>query len=297
MVMAVNPYRLTLEEVRDSGKTCVVIDETGNPGQSTGSSYLHPDRKSWAAVVLSPQQFKEVASELPPTLEELKRLCGGAEFHMTDIYRGHKSFKAAEVEQRLGAIAFLAHIFRENKYPIFFQTLDPVGAKQFADPLFQRKLGVLDLRKHEELALWMLLSRVQEYISDNKNNLPHPAYFVLDESEKWKDSRSVDIQKTVINPTLFASKKIYSRNSVDFPAIQLADFAAYCINRQQWLLTLPKEKITQFDLAFLSIVSNAGFNTINIPQVKVDLKLWQPSDYDFLRGVDDDFKGLPGRTK
>ncbi|MEI8035450.1 MAG: DUF3800 domain-containing protein [Betaproteobacteria bacterium] len=292
----VTPYSLTVEQVLAAGTTCVVIDETGNPGQSTGSKYLHPSRKSWAAVVLSPAQFAIAAKELPPTIEALKDICGGDEFHLTDIYRGHKSFKGVSPEKRLGAIAFLAHIFAEYRYPIIFQTLDPIGAKAFSNAKFQRKLGSFDLRKHDELALWMLLIRIKDYVSEKSHQVPTPVHVVLDESEKWKDSRSIDIRETVRDYKAFAGHMIYSRNSKGFPLVQLADFAAFTINRQQWLMTLEREKITDFDLEFLRIVSGARMNTVNIRQVEVNLDLWQPQDYDFMREVDDEQKGIPPRS-
>jgi len=291
----VTPYSLTVEEVLDAGTTCVVIDETGNPGQSTTSKYLHPNRKSWAAVILSPAQFAIAANELPPAIEALKEICGGDEFHLTDIYRGHKSFKGVSIEKRLGAIAFLAHIFAEYRYPIIFQTLDPIGAKAFSNSKFQRKLGSLDLRKHDELALWMLLIRIQDYISEKSNRTPTPAHVVLDASDKWKDSRSIDICETVSDSKAFAGQKVYSRNSKGFSLIQLADFAAFTINRHQWLMTLEPKKVTDFDLEFLRIVSDANLNTVNIKQAHINLDTWQPQDYDFMREVDDEQKGIVPR--
>ncbi|WP_247424659.1 DUF3800 domain-containing protein [Ralstonia pseudosolanacearum] len=292
----VNQYPLTMEEVLSAGTSCVVIDETGNPGQSTGSKYLHPQRKSWAAVIFSPEQFAIAAKELPPAIEHLKEICGGDEFHLTDIYRGHKSFKGVSIEKRLGAIAFLAHIFSEYQFPVIFQTLDPIGAKAFSKSNFQQKLGPVDLRKHDELALWMLLIRIQDYICDQSNQVPAPVHVVIDESEKWKDSRSIDVRETVSNPKVFAGQLIYSRSSKEFPLIQLADFVAFVINRQQWLMTLPREKITDFDLAFLRIVSGANLNTVNIRRVTINLDLWQPEDYDFMRSADDEQKGIPPRS-
>jgi hypothetical protein len=285
-----------MEEVLSAGTSCVVIDETGSPGQSTGSKYLHSRRKSWAGVILSPAQFAIAAKELPPAIQKLKDICGGDEFHLTDIYRGHKSFKGVSIEQRLGAIAFLAHIFAENQYPIIFQTLDPVGENAFSNSKFQRKLGPVNLRKHDELALWMLLIQIQNYSSNQSNQVPAPIHVVLDESEKWKDSRSIDVSETVSHPSAFAGQMIYSRNSNGFPLIQLADFAAFTINRQQWLMSLAPEKITDFDVKFLHIVSRANLNSVNLPKVAINLNTWQPEEYDFMREVDDEQKGIPPRN-
>ncbi|SAL19070.1 hypothetical protein AWB73_01128 [Caballeronia turbans] len=292
----VNQYSLTIDEVLRAGTSCVVIDETGNPGQSTGSKYLHPQRKSWAAVIFSPAQFATAAKELPLAIRKLTELCGGDEFHMTDIYRGHKSFKGVSAQKRLAAVAFLSHIFSEYQYPIFFQTLDPIGAKAFSDHQFQQKLGPIDLRKHDELALWMLLVHIQDYVSNRSNQIPAPVHVVLDESEKWKDSRSIAIREAVSNPTAFAGQMIYSRDSKEFPLIQLADFAAFVINRQQWLVTLPRGKITDFDLAFLRIISDATLNVVNLRRATVNLDLWHPNEYDLMRAVDDEQKGITPRS-
>ena len=57
-----------------------------------------------------------------------------------------------------------------------------------------------------------------------------------------------------------------------------------------------QEKISDFDLEFLHIVSGARMNTVNIRQVEVNLDLWQPQDYDFMREVDDEQKGILPRS-
>lgn len=288
----VTHYPLADNEVLVSGLPCVVIDDTGTPGQDSGSKYLLPARKTWVAILLSPAQFAVASSELPPALHALERLCGGQEFHMTDIYRGHKTFKDVSPEQRLGAIAFLAHIFCKYQYPILVQTLDDVEARKFSDQNFQRKLGALDLRNAGELALWMLLHRVQDFLNDPTGTIKAPAYVVIDEG-KWKNDRSISLEGMASDPTAFAGEKIYSKSSHGFPCLQLADFAAYCINRQQWLMT--SEKKTDFDIAFLRIISDAKLNTINIPSWTINLDLWLPSDYDFHRALSDEVKGILSR--
>jgi hypothetical protein len=289
---SVTTYRLTDAEVIASALPCVVIDETGTPGQDIGSVYLHPTRKTWVAVILTSREFATASSELPPALKELKELCGGEEFHMTDLYRGHKSFKDVSREQRLSIIAFLSHIFSRYQYPILVQTLDDVEIKKFSHPNFQRKIGVLDLRKSGELALWILLHRIQDILGDPCRAIKSPAYVVIDQNQ-WKNDKSINISGTVSNPTVFVEGKIYSQNSQQFPCLQLADFAAFCINRQQWLMA--SDKKNEFDLAFLRIISEANFNCINLQKWTVDLDLWLASDYDFHRGLADETRGIPSR--
>ena len=90
--MYVEPYELTMNEVGNSGRPCVLIDDAGTPGQQAGSPYLHPGRKSWVAVMTTPRQIREICEQMPPTLHELKTHTGATEFHFNEIYRGAGAF-------------------------------------------------------------------------------------------------------------------------------------------------------------------------------------------------------------
>jgi hypothetical protein len=58
-------HQLLPEQVLKENSTCVVIDETGNPGQDSGSLYLDESRKTWVAVFLSGEDFATATRELP----------------------------------------------------------------------------------------------------------------------------------------------------------------------------------------------------------------------------------------
>ena len=61
-------------------------------------------------------------------------------------------------------------------------------------------------------------------------------------------------------------------------------------------MSLAPEKITDFDGEFLHIVSRANLNLVNLPKVAINLNKWQPEEYDFIREVVDEQKGIPPRN-
>src|SRR5205823_3051223 len=89
----------------------IFVDDTGSPGLKNTPSNLHPERKSWVAVVIDPKLMPEVLRELPQALEELHRISGATEFHFADIHAGRGAFKSMDPDARLGIFGFMAHIF------------------------------------------------------------------------------------------------------------------------------------------------------------------------------------------
>jgi hypothetical protein len=61
---------------------------------------------------------------------------------------------------------------------------------------------------------------------------------------------------------------------MDMVFLQLADFAAFTINRMQWLLA--KRDRTDKDNALLQVLREAQLNVINLQTVPVDLANWAP---------------------
>src|ERR1043165_7889499 len=100
------------------------IDDSGLPGLSSTPEHLHPQRKSWVAVVVPPHQMGEVLQEFPRALDELKRVTGATEFHFADIYAGRKEFAKDKVglQVRLSIFRFMAYIFTTYELPILVQT-------------------------------------------------------------------------------------------------------------------------------------------------------------------------------
>ena len=79
------------QELRSGRHFGVFIDDTGSPGLTTPG--LHAQRKSWVAVLVSPEQTAEVMDKLLSALSLLDELgLKDPEFHFTDIWAGKGEF-------------------------------------------------------------------------------------------------------------------------------------------------------------------------------------------------------------
>jgi hypothetical protein len=290
--MHVTPHKLTVEEVADLKHSCVLIDDSGTPGQVGGSTYLDPSRKTWVAVITSPQQMREIADEIFGALGELQSQTEASEFHFTEIYRGAGAFKDAPLPLRQALFAFMRHIFELYMFPVLVQTFSESDlADIYSRASFPPKLGVFDLHQPSDASLLFLLLRVRRFLSEHSSEYPVPAYVVLDEGFRPAD-RAIEI------PTFrqhFHRSSIFTCRSSEFCALQLADFAAFCVSRTQWLLT--KDKRSKVDAEFMEIVAGLRLNILDLPEATIDLQSWTPQDYEQITDEDRIGKGLKPRER
>ena len=280
-------FALTMSEVVQSGRSCVLIDDSGTPGQIAGSEYLSPDRKTWVAVLLPSRQVTEVFEQMPGCLQELREKTGATEFHFMDIYRGSGQFRLVALDIRLAIFAFMRYIFASYNFPVLVQTFDQSDLRELRTrAVFPNRVGPFDMSKTSDTALLFLLIRVKWFLQQNENEFTIPSYFVLDEGFRQAD-RAIEIPKW---DAILNKSSIFSTKSSSFLPIQLADFAAFCIARSQWLLN--KENRSYSDDAFLKIIAGNCLNIVNLPISIIDTNNWTPQDYGRLIESDRKLKGL-----
>jgi len=270
--MATKPrYQDFVDEQRAGQVHGVFVDDTGSPGLKDTPANLHPERKSWVAVVVPRSAIAEVWQQFPRAIDELKAQTGGTEFHFTDIYSGTRSFKGVPLQKRLAVFAFMAYIFGQYKFPVFVQTLDPVSLRDVrARGSFPERLGPFDFTKQEDLALFFLLLRVKWHLEQTYAEHNRRARVFVDEGFQRNGAA------IVIEPLrhVFADGLIcFGRSDAILP-LQLADFAAFCLNRTQLLIGRPQ--LRELDESFLRIIETIAWNYQNIPQVHLDK--WFPND-------------------
>lgn len=249
----------------------VFIDDTGSPGLQDTPNHLHPKRKSWVAVVVPRSIIGEVWQQFPHAIDELKVQTGASEFHFADIYGGKHAFKGVPLEKRLGVFGFMAHIFDVYNFPVFVQTLDPESLRDVrARVAFPERLGPFDFTKHEDLALFFLLLRVKWHLEKNYPETERRARVFVDEGFQ-RNGAAIAIQSL---QHVFADGLICFGRSDSILPIQLADFAAFCLNRTQLLLGRPK--LSNLDQSLLQIIQPIAWNYQNIPQLP--LHAWFPKD-------------------
>jgi len=260
--------KATLEDLASGRRYGVFIDDTGSPGAQASESGPHPERASWVGVVIPPSQMPEILEQMPGAVEGLKEFIGASEFHCKDIFQGKGQFKHVDLQRRLGILAFIAHIFSLYRFPIFVQTFDPVNLSDIhrREPGFENlKLGAFDFSKPKGAALFFLLIRIREFLLKKRQSPDHLARAFVDEGfikgdralflPPWKD--------------VLADGLLCSTSSAKIFPLQLADFAAYALNRQQILLGKPR--LSPLDQALLRILTTASLNFQNIPTVRVKI--------------------------
>lgn len=210
-------------------------------------------------------------SQMPEAIEELRHIAGAAEFHFADIYGGKGNYKGVDLKIRLALFEFMAHIFTTYRFPVIVQTLDPGNVSDIHDGAnLPKQVGPFNLTKQDDLALLFLLLRVKWFL-ENQSSSPGPwARVFVDEGFK-KNGAAIRI------PTLeryFVDGLVcFARSDIVQP-IQLADFAAFGLNRTQ--LIRGKPELSELDRTLLQIMSPVAWNYQNIPKVTLDQL--QPKD-------------------
>lgn len=240
----------------------VFIDDTGSPGLKTPG--LHSERKSWVAVLVPPRQIAEVMDQLPKALSFLEELgIKNPEFHFTDIWGGRGEFGKLDLQQRLGIFRFMAYIFATYRFEVLVQTFDPDNAADIRSRGdWPESLGPLKFGNHEDLALIFSLLRVRMHLKSLAGGNA-TACVVVDEGRL---SSGTAIVLPGLAPTFHAGAVHFANSRLVHP-IQLADFAAFVMNR--WQLLRVKDNLTELDKTLLELVAPIGENFVNIASVPI----------------------------
>ena len=249
-------------ELRSGRHYGVFIDDTGSPGLK--SPGLNEQRKTWVAVLVPPREIAEVMDQLPLALTLLNELgLEDPEFHFTDIWAGKGEYKKLELNKRLGIFRFMAEIFAIYGIQVLVQTFDPVNAADIrgrAD--WPKSFGPLKFSDHEDLALIFALLRIHMHLKAIEGGNA-TACVVVDEG-RFASGRAIIIPG--LAPTFCAGSILFASSRLVHP-IQLADFAAFALNRTQLLLA--KDNLSELDKTFLKIVSPLNKHFINIDSIRV----------------------------
>lgn len=188
----------------------------------------------------------------------LHELTKATEFHFSDIYQNRGEFKGMDLNTRLNLFKFMAYIFAHYKFPILVQTFDPSNLRDLQKMGANLdKVGPFDMSKPQDASLIFLLIRVKHYL-ESKSDRAVARVFV-DEGFK-KNGICIPVPTF---SSVFADGLVCFGNSASIMPIQLADFAAFSLNRQQ--LLLDRETISDLDKSLLEIIQSANLNFINIP--------------------------------
>lgn len=244
-------------ELRSGHHYGVFIDDTGSPGLMTPG--LHPQRKSWVAVLVPPHQTAEVMDQLPNALSCLEELgLQDPEFHFTDIWSGKGEFAKLDLQQRLGIFRLMAHIFATYRFDVLVQTFDPENAADVRSRAeWPDSFGPLKLSNYEDLALIFALLRVRAHLKSLKGG-GATACVVVDEG-RLPSGKAIVLPG--LAPTFVAGAVLFASSRLVHP-IQLADFAAFVMNR--WQLLRVKDNLTELDKTLLEVLAPIVERFVNL---------------------------------
>lgn len=262
------------------------IDDTGSPGLADTPAHLHRQRKSWVAVYVDEDQIREVMDQFPGALAELEERVGAKEFHSIDIFQGKKAFEGVPFEVRMLYFEFMVDIFRLYRFPILMQTFHPDSELvQLSRAAFPNGVGPFDMGNHEDVALLLLIFRAK-WMLQRENGKPRARLF-LDEG-RFKAGSAIKIPR--LDPP-FVRGEIISAASCVLHPLQLADFAAFAMNRTQ--LLLGRLTLNERDKHLLTILSGLQDNYRNITFIQGQVDQWPPLSQDALVAL---LNSKPSRT-
>jgi hypothetical protein len=250
-----------LDELARGEAYGIFIDDTGSPGIPDAPPNFHLERKTWVAVIVSPSQIVEVMQQMPQAIDQLRQSVGADEFHFTEIYSGKKQFKNIALRVRLGLFEFMAYIFSYYRFPVIVQTFDPetlADVRSRSGNRLPDSLPPFDFTKCEDLALFFLLLRLKWYMKETETYPNTKARVFIDEGFK---NNGIAIRIPTFDDVFADGQICFVKSSSIYP-IQLADFAAFSLNRVQ--LIGGQNQRSSLDKRLLEILSSLTSNYVNI---------------------------------
>jgi hypothetical protein len=258
-------------------RSIIAIDDTGSPGKSTRSRFLHPDRKTFVAMLFTPAQREAAEAELPECLEYVREFCPIQEFHFVELYNRTGNFRGLTDAHAKAILFAFCEIFSTYRPPVLVQTCDPdFFRKNGMSIRGAPKLDGLRVADHKQFALLFLLMRCKWYLEKHPVEFPRPIDVVIDEGVYKAGHR----QPTHVLKDIASDGVLTFTNSKTAPVLQLADFAAFALNRMQLLSVKGKDR-TAFDNEVLEVFGRANINYVNIEKVSSTLEELDAEAYDY----------------
>ncbi|HDM8056342.1 DUF3800 domain-containing protein [Vibrio harveyi] len=255
-------------------KTIVAFDDTGSPGVETGAKMLNKERKTYVGAIILSDQLDALTSVMSNGVELIRAELGISEFHLTDIMNGKGEWENIPSEQRIQTFEGMCDVFSQFYIPCVVQTW---SSQHYIDNNFNvnniESFEHLDNKNYDHFAFYLCLMKAVRYICEFETKLP--ASFFCDEGIRKQGS----FLEFSFLKNLTSSSKVMFEESKSNIYLQLADFAAYCFNKQQMIVV--KENKTETDIRILTSISNAGFDYVDMETISGDPKTMDADLYDY----------------
>lgn len=276
----------------------IYVDDSGNPGAESGSIFLPSSRKSWTAVIVPSVVASTVRTALDIFLTGVRNEFGADELHFTEIYSGGGPWMSVAPGRRVEMIELMADLMDAFGLPIVHQSVSDFTIREAAhlwSTPGSERVGDWNLGDISHFGLLLLCSRVSQHIrtmtKDSPKDFALPLPLYVDEGLMRAGSERMlpNWSDVIYGP------KACFRKSTDVVGIQLADFAAFVINRSQWVVVNRKPGPELGKADELILRATARLNILNLPvRWTTPGELGRKSYEDWL-SADRVSKGLPPR--
>ncbi len=218
-------YRDILVRLAGGGGSAIFIDDSGLPPKSHAPTPLDAERKTWAAVLVPQDRIRFVFAALRRLTATLKRQFGLDEFHAVNVYSGKSSLRGVDIALRMGIFEAMADIVEEFNLPVVVQSFDARASKDLAERFeIPGKLGPFKISRPEQTAFLFLLYRLHKALVEPT---PIGPWEVFVDQGLYGDGHIL----TIPGFTYVRNGEVRFTRSDQVVPIQLADFAAFVVNR------------------------------------------------------------------
>lgn len=253
--------------------TIIAFDDTGS-SQKTKSRTLETSRKTYVGVILTSDQAVLLNNVIQDILSQIKSDLGPTEFHFVDILNGNGEWENVEDETRLQIFEGMCDIFSEFSIPCVVNTWSPNHYKKNNISIKEiPNLEFFDKSNYEHFAFYIALLKSVKYVC--QNNLV-PVTIFCDEGMKRAGS-TVELS---ILKNIAESSAIHFESSARNIYLQIADFAAYCFNRQQMFIN--KDVKSSTDIRIMRSIEKLGFHYMDVEYIRANLKQLDSEIYDYI---------------
>lgn len=275
----------------------IYFDDSGNPGAQSGSDFLPSSRKAWTAVIVPSPVAEKVQEGMEIFLNGVRGEFGVDELHFTEIFSGKGLWKKVAVDERAKIIEFMSRLIWAFDLPIVHQSVSeftradhPITARPF-------RSGDWDTADLSHFGLLLLCSEVSRHLRELRDHGPEnfklPFALYADEGilPAGRDRALPNWADVIEGP------HVRFRNSVDVPGLQLADFAAFIINRTQWIAATrePGRPISMAEQVILD--ASANLNVLNFELQSIPIEDFGRAGYEDRLSADRLAKGLAPRPR
>lgn len=264
----------------------IAIDDTyGTAGDNT-SKYVTSDRRTNLAVIFSDTQVKHIREQIRSCLIDIseKYEIAANEFHFYEIYNRTGVWKPLiDKHPNLGIAIFqaFAEIYSIYKWPVFLQTVDDRTLHDVGILQIDTRIDELDLTNREDLSLVMLICKIKRACKE----LKEPINLFIDEGRK---KPGIPFGKALFYNWPASYVGTYQSSSEE-PLLQIADFLAFCVNRNTHLQH--KSERTDIDNWFINLVSAMGIDCSDLSLANLPAG-FDTNHVDLLHQVDRIKKGI-----